>query len=137
MTRRHITIAINGAEYLELEAGRSREGARSLAQYIRFRCGLAATITTKRGEPLAPRDPVRLALERRTLTINVDADEYAQLVSESSGTGLTLPKYVRTRCGLAVRNTSLPGTDERDDEKDDAWDRLQRLGIDPAPYFED
>jgi hypothetical protein len=39
------------------------------------------------------------------------------------------------RCGRQTRNTSLPGTDERENEADDAWERLKRLGLEPQDYF--
>ncbi len=38
-------------------------------------------------------------------------------------------------CGFLVRNTSLPGSDERYREEDDAWERLKRLGLNPQDYF--
>jgi hypothetical protein len=50
---------------------------------------------------------------------------------------LSLPQYIRTRCGWQVRQTSLPNTAERDSEEDDAWERLRRLGLEPEKYFED
>jgi hypothetical protein len=36
-----------------------------------------------------------------------------------------------------VRWTSLPNTGERDREEDDAWKRLERLGLNPQEYLPD
>lgn len=47
-----------------------------------------------------------------------------------------LAQCMRTRCGFKPRNSSLPGTDEREDEAGDAWERLKRLGLDPEDYFD-
>jgi hypothetical protein len=47
---------------------------------------------------------------------------------------LSIPQYIRRR-GFQTRQTSLPGTDERGDEEDDAWDGLVRLGLNPQDYF--
>lgn len=79
---------------------------------------------------------VRLALERRSITIRVTEPEREQLASEASQAGMLLTQYIRQRCGLHVRTTSLPGTDERENEADDAWERLKRLGLDARHYFE-
>ena len=130
-----ITTTFNGAEYLELEAGCDRDGARSLPQYVRFRCGLAAAMVSKRGNATVRRSPVQFALERRTVTITVDKADRAELDAASTAAGISLPQYIRTKCGCEVRNTSLPNTEERDHEEEDAWDRLRRLGVDPQAYF--
>ncbi len=61
--------------------------------------------------------------------------EREQLVVEARQAATTLAQYMRTRCGFKPRNSSLPGTDEREDEEDDAWERLRRLGLKPEDYF--
>ena len=132
-----ITIQFNGAEYLELDDACAKAGARSLPQYVRFRCGLAAAMVANARRPAEPRrSPVRLALERRSVTISVEEDERVELDGGATAAATTIPQYIRTRCGFLKRNTSLPGTDERGNEEDDAWERLKKLGLDPRGYFE-
>jgi hypothetical protein len=74
----------------------------------------------------APR-PTR-ALERRSITLALADPEREQLIGEARQAGTTLPQYIRTRCSLKIRNTSLPGTDEADD----AWQILKGLGLNPT-----
>ena len=135
--RKAISIPLNGAEYLELDAKSSAAGL-SLPAYVRTCCGLAAW--TARGREMAsrPRRPVRRpcqALERLTVTVILTGDEYNGMLLRSRDAGTTVPQYVRTQCGFEVRNTSLPNTPEREQEEDDAWDRLRRLGLDPQGFF--
>ncbi len=59
------------------------------------------------------------------------------MAGEASQAGQRLAQFVRTRCGFQVRNSSLPGTDEREDEADDAWERLKGLGLEPQDYFKE
>lgn len=97
--------------------------------------GIIVTSTVVR-EPSQARRPAH-ALERRTITVPLSADEHGRLASEARHPGVwTLAQYIRSLAGLQFRNTSLPGSAERDDEEDDAWERLQRLGLDPQGHFE-
>ena len=138
--RKAIGLAINGAEYIELDT-RSREVSLTMPAYVRTRCGLEPWIARARemqgrAQP-ASRTRV-LALDRVAMMIWVSHDEYASLDAQArlpDGPGLSIPQFVRTRCGFAVRQTSLPNTDGRDREEDDAWERLQRLGLNPKDYF--
>ena len=132
-----ITIQLNGAEYLDLlkQAG---DVNLSLPAFVLVRCGLQ----TWREEaahgrpPEHPRGrPVQAALERRSITIRVTDAEREQLTGEASQAGALLTQYIRTRCGLQIRTTSLPGTDERENEADDAWERVKRLGLNADDYF--
>ena len=75
------------------------------------------------------------ALQRKSLTVRLNLAEFLELDAAAKQAGLSLPQYVRTRLGLSVRWTSNPNTEERDREEDDAWERLQRLGLDPKAYF--
>ena len=75
------------------------------------------------------------ALQRKSLTISVNLAEWLELDAAAKQAGLSVPQYVRTRLGLSVRQTSNPRTEERDREEDDAWERLQRLGLDPKAFF--
>ncbi len=135
--RKSVTIPLNGAEYLELDA-KSSEAGLSLPAYVRTCCGLSAWIARGREMESRPRQPARRpsqALERLSVTIILTGDEYDGMLLRSRDTGTTLPQYVRTRCGFEVRNTSLPNTPERVQEEDDAWDRLRRLGLEPQGFF--
>ncbi len=139
MKKTAVTIAVNGAEYLELDAGRIASGAKSMAQYIRLRCGLSAAVVANAAAQTAPRGAsVRLALERRTITIPVNDEEWQALEDARIAAGVfSMPQYIRTRLGFTVRETSMPKTEDRDREEDEAWERLRRLGLEPEKYFED
>jgi hypothetical protein len=134
--RRAVTIQVNGAEWLDLDA-RARGASVTVPAYVRSTCGLAAWLT--RGAEMAGRTSSArrptLALERRSITIAITDAEQEQLAWEARQAGTALAQYIRTRCGLLVRETSLPGTDQRGDEEDDAWERLKRLGLTPEEYF--
>ncbi|MCC6394689.1 MAG: hypothetical protein IT167_29100 [Bryobacterales bacterium] len=135
--RKALSIPLNGAEYLELDAKSSAIGL-SLPAYLRTCCGLAAWIARgremgSRARP-ASRHPTA-ALERMTVTAVLTRNEHAGLEAQAREAGTTVPQYIRTRCGFEVRNTSLPDTPEREREEDDAWVRLQLLGLDPQDFF--
>ncbi len=135
--RKAISVPLNGAEYLELAAKSSAAGL-SLPAYLRKCCGMSPWIVRGREMESRPREPVRrpsLALERISVTVVLTGDEYGDMLSRSRQAGTTVPQYVRTQCGFEVRNTSLPNTPEREREEDDAWERLQRLGLVPQPFF--
>jgi hypothetical protein len=135
-----ITIAVNGAEYMDLCAAASAAGL-SLPAYVMTRCGFETwRLDAARDHPAPPPRgrPVRLALERRTVTIHLTAEQYAALDARDSipnGPGLPIPQFIRTLLGFEVRFSSMPESDERVREIDDAWDRLQRLGLKPEEYF--
>jgi hypothetical protein len=87
-----------------------------------------------------------MALDRIRVTIMVTEAEWDQLreqAREAEGTthygetvrGPALRQYIRTRCGFRVRWRSRPGTGDRDREEDDAWERLEHLGLRPQDYF--
>jgi len=85
----------------------------------------------------APRGrPVRLALARRTVTVHFTPEDYATLVARDSipnGSGLPVPQFIRTLLGFVGRFSSMPESEERLREVDDAWDRLRRLGTHQCP----
>lgn len=135
--RKAVSIPLNGAEYLELDAKSSAAGL-SLPAYVRTCCGLAAWTSRSREMASRPRQPSRRpsqALERMAVTVVLTGEECVELRSRSREIGTTLPQYIRTRCGFEIRNTSLPNTPEREREEDDAWDRLRRLGLNPQESF--
>jgi integrase len=78
-------------------------------------------------------------LERRTVTMRLTREEHAALTERARlprGPGLSLPQFIRTLLGFHVRQTSMPGSDQRVREEDEAWDLLQSLGLNPQDYFE-
>ena len=138
--RRAVTVAFNGAELLRL-AARAREAHVSIPAYVRTCCGLPGWISrgAERSNALPPTPEVRRALERHSITITVTDEEYAALRDQASlpnGPGITLARYVRTRCGFRVRYVSNPNTLDRDAEEDEAWEILDRLGLNADSYFE-
>ena len=44
-------------------------------------------------------------------------------------------QFIRTLLGLPVRFTSMPGSDQRVKEEDQAWDLTKAVGLDPEDYF--
>ena len=130
-------VSVNGAEWLDVEA-QARVAGRSIPQQVRALCGLAARGvvggTVPRADTSPARWPIR-ALERRAITVPLTGPEREQLVGEARQAATTLAQYMRTRCGFKPRNSSLPGTDEREDEEDDAWEILKGLGLNPQDYF--
>jgi hypothetical protein len=130
-------VAVNGAEWLELDA-RAAEANLTVPAYVRTLCGFQPWI--ERGREMAERGRFigrrpRLALERRSVTIPLTDLERERLLAEAQVGGSRLAQYIRSKCGFQSRNTSLPGTDERGAEEDDAWERLKRLGLKPEEYF--
>ena len=130
-------VSVNGAEWLDVEV-KARVAGRTIPQQVRALCGLAARGvvggTVPREDTSTARRPIR-ALERRAITVPLTDPEREQLVGEARQAATTLAQYMRTRCGFKPRNSSLPGTDEREDEEDDAWEILNRLGLNPQDYF--
>ena len=133
-------MAVNGAEWLDLES-RARAAGMTMPQFLRSVCGLPArcvigTEGSVHAEASRGRRPTR-ALERRTITVPLSAAERDRLLAEPGRAHVgSLAQYIRSRAGLKFRNTSLPGTAEREDEEDDAWERMQRLGFDPKQFFD-
>jgi hypothetical protein len=135
--RKSVTIPLNGAEYLELDA-KSFTAGLSLPAYVRTCCGMSPWIARGREMESRPRPAPRRpshALQRMSVTVVLTGDEYAELRLRSVAAGTTVPQFIRARCGFDIRNTSLPNTPEREREEDDAWDRLRRLRLDPQAFF--
>jgi hypothetical protein len=137
LKRLPIPVAINGAEYYDLLAGATAAGI-TIQAYVRTRCGLPPWIS--RGREMANRTQAARdlrALARLNITIMVTEEEHAALREQARAVGLSIPQYVRTRCGYSVRHSSQPGTEERVNEEDEAWDILRRLGMNADDYFDD
>lgn len=106
----------------------------SLPVYILTACGYELwRLEAARTRPERPsrRQPVRHALERRSVTIIASREVFEDLWRRSEGTGLTVPQFIRTLLGFDVRHYSNPNTHERDVEMEHAWERVERLGLDP------
>jgi len=134
-----VTFAINGAEELVLVDAAVKLRV-SVQTYVMTRCGFDLwRLDAARERPALPprRRPVRQGLERRSVTIWPTRAQYDDLYSRSNEPGLSVPQFIRTLCGFRVRWASLPGTEAREEEMDDAWDRLQRLGLEPKKYIEE
>jgi len=137
--RKSVTISVNGAEHLELDA-EARQASLTIPAYVRARCGFepwSARGREMRGRAHSATRRTVMALDRLGVTITVTEAEHAGLEARAAAAGLSISQYIRTRCGFQVRWSSLPGTDERGNEEDDAWERLKRLGLNPQDYFED
>jgi len=135
--RKSVTISVNGVEYLELDAG-ARQASLTIPAYVRARCGLepwSARGREMHGRAHSANCRTVTALDRLGVTITVTEAERADLEARATAAGLSISQYIRTRCGFQVRWTSLPNTEERDREEDDAWERLRRLGLTPEEYF--
>lgn len=130
-----VTMAVNGAEELGLAKHASDLGV-TIQSLVLSRCDVQ-TWRLEAPARASHRRPVRLALERRAITVYLSPKDHAALKDQSRQAGLSLPQYIRTRCGLPVRWVSMPGTDERDREEDETYVILRGMGVDPEPYFED
>ena len=138
MTEKQL-LSVNGAEWLDVEA-QARDAGLSMPQWFRSKCGLTARGIVVAGGGAAREEVTRArrpsrAMERRSITVPLTGDEREQLLAEARQAGTRLAQYIRSRAGFQIRNTSLPGTDERGNEEDDAWERLKRLGHNPQEYF--
>lgn len=134
-TRIAVTVAVNGAEELGLAKAASDLGV-TIQSFVLTRCGVQAW---RLGAPARAthRRPVRMALARRSITVYLSPEDHATLKAHGRQAGLSLPQYMRTRCGYPVRHVSMPGTEDRDREIDEAWEILRRLGLNADDYFED
>jgi hypothetical protein len=138
--RKAITVAFNGAELLRL-ASQAGQANVSIPGLVRSCCGMPPWISrgAERSGTAQSQPEVHRALERHSITITVTDQEYAALRDQASlpnGPGITLPQYIRTRCGFRVRYASNPNTPDRDCEEDEAWEILDRLGLNADRYFE-
>jgi hypothetical protein len=128
---------VNGAEYLELDA-EAQAAHVSLPTLVKTKCGIDLwRLDAAKDRPFTPAKdrPVVSALERRSIPLPFTSTAHAVVAAAAQEAGLRVAQYIRTRCGFEVRETSLPGSDERGHEEDDAWERLKRLGLDPEKYF--
>lgn len=101
-----VTIAINGAEELGLAKAASDLGV-TIQSFVLTRCGIQAW---RLGAPARAthRRPVRMALDRRSITVYLSPEDHATLKAHGRQAGLSLPQYMRTRCGYPVRHVSMP-----------------------------
>jgi hypothetical protein len=92
-----VTVAVNGAEELGLAKAASDLGV-TLQSLVLTRCGVQ---TWRLGAPARAthRSPVRMALDRRSITVYLSPEDHATLKAHGRQAGLSLPQYMRTRCG--------------------------------------
>jgi hypothetical protein len=48
---------------------------------------------------------------------------------------MTVPNYFRSLAGLPPLSAGRPTRAQMEEEQDRAWELLQGMGIDPAPFF--
>ena len=76
-----------------------------------------------------------LALTRQTLRSQVNRAEMMFIESKAKAAGLSVGNYVRSLLGLPERAAGRPTRTQMEAEQDHAWQLLQSMGIDPAPFF--
>ena len=76
-----------------------------------------------------------LALTRRALRTNVDHAEMMLIESNAKAASMSVGNYVRSALGLPERFVGRPTRAQMEEEQDRAWQVLQSLGLDPAPFF--
>jgi hypothetical protein len=76
-----------------------------------------------------------LALTHQTLRAQVNRAEVMLIESKARAAGLSVGNYVRSLLGLPERSAGRPTRAQMEAEQDGAWQILQSLGIDPAPFF--
>jgi hypothetical protein len=76
-----------------------------------------------------------LALTRQTLRTQVDRAEMLLIESKAKAAAMSVNNYVRSLLGLPERSAGRPTRAQMETEQDRAWQVLQSLGLDPAPYF--
>jgi hypothetical protein len=77
------------------------------------------------------------ALDKRQVRFTVDYSEYLEMEARAREAGSTMQNYIRVKLGFSARYTGQPDAEERDRQEDEAWARIQRLGLDPKKYFPD
>lgn len=76
-----------------------------------------------------------LALTRQILRVQVNRAEMMLIESKARAAGLCVGNYVRSLLGLPERVAGRPTRCQMEAEQDHAWQLLQSMGIDPAPFF--
>lgn len=76
-------------------------------------------------------------LDRRVLRVTLNVAEMLDLEARAREAGQSVNNYVRTRLGLMERNVGKPSEGERHREEDDAWERLERLGLNARDLLPD
>jgi len=55
--------------------------------------------------------------------------------SKARAAGMSVGNYVRSLLGLPERTAGRPTRAQMEAEQDQAWQLLQSMGTDPAPFF--
>jgi hypothetical protein len=69
------------------------------------------------------------------LMISMTQAEMIWIEHKARQAGDSSVNYARKCLGLRMRAAGRPTADEIEDRKDDAWDLLQKSGLDPRAYF--
>lgn len=76
-----------------------------------------------------------LALTRQTLRAKVNRAEMMLIESRARAAGMSVGNYIRSLLGLPEQSAGGPTCAQMEAEQDHAWEVLQSIGIDPAPFF--
>ena len=76
-----------------------------------------------------------LALTRQTLRAQVNRAEIVLIESKARAAGMSVGDYIRSLVGLPERSAGRPTRAHMEVEQDQAWQLLQSMGVDPAPFF--
>ena len=75
------------------------------------------------------------ALTRQILRTQVDRAEMLLIESKARAAAMSVNNYVRSVLGLPERSAGRPTRAQMEAEQDRAWQVLQSMGLDPAPFF--
>jgi hypothetical protein len=78
---------------------------------------------------------VPMALTRQRVVLQVTRAEMMLIESKAKEAGMTVPNYFRSLAGLPLLSAGRPTRVQMEEEQDRAWEILQSMGIDPAPFF--
>ena len=71
---------------------------------------------------------------RQTLRAQVNRAEMMLIESKARAAGMSVGNYIRSLAGLPERSAGRPTRAQMEVEQDQAWQVLQSLGVDPAPF---
>jgi hypothetical protein len=78
---------------------------------------------------------VPMALTRQRVVLQVTRAEMLMIESKAKEAGMTVSNYFRSLAGLPPLSAGRPTRAQMEEEQDRAWELLQSMGIDPAPFF--
>ena len=78
---------------------------------------------------------VPMALTRQRVVLQVNRAEMMLIESKAKEAGMSVANYFRSLAGLPPVSAGRPTRTQMEGEQDRAWEILQSMGIDPAPFF--